>query len=229
MLDSSSSGQLAAKINQLFEAQESPAQRPISNAAAAEAITSSTGVPISAAYLWQLRTGRKRNPSIAHLRAIAEYFGVPAHTLLDDSGVGDESGRRTHRGLTADHNVLIHSSGPGGRWRITGVVSIEEDPPRNGHGGGGGDESPRSAGEAADAAAERATAAIADWVRAAERAAELEAREESSAGALETYLPEMKQVEVAASVAERAQRAIEELALRVVVVPAANGSNSTPK
>ncbi|WP_221046222.1 helix-turn-helix domain-containing protein [Mycobacterium senriense] len=56
---------------------------PLSNAAAAAAITEKTGVSISPAYLWQLRSGIKRNPTVAHLRAIAEFFGVPASYLID--------------------------------------------------------------------------------------------------------------------------------------------------
>ena len=55
----------------------------MSNAAAAEAITERTGVSISPAYLWQLRNGVKDNPTITHLRAIAEYFGLPASYLID--------------------------------------------------------------------------------------------------------------------------------------------------
>jgi len=60
-----------------------PSQPPLSNAAAAEAITRATGVSISPAYLWQLRTGMKTNPTVQHLRAIAKYFGVAPSYLLD--------------------------------------------------------------------------------------------------------------------------------------------------
>lgn len=74
---------LAVKLERLFDLMRKPGEQPMSNAAAAEAITAKTGVSISAAYLWQLRTGVKTNPTIAHLRAIAEYFGVPASYLID--------------------------------------------------------------------------------------------------------------------------------------------------
>jgi transcriptional regulator with XRE-family HTH domain len=75
---------LADRLNRLFEVMRRPTESPLSNAAAAEAITKQTGVSISAAYLWQLRNGMKDNPTIAHLRAIAEYFGLPASYLIDD-------------------------------------------------------------------------------------------------------------------------------------------------
>ncbi|BCZ24072.1 helix-turn-helix transcriptional regulator [Mycobacterium senriense] len=74
---------LAARLNKLFELMRKAGTPPLSNAAAAAAITDKTGVPISPAYLWQLRSGLKTNPTVAHLRAIADYFGVPPSYLVD--------------------------------------------------------------------------------------------------------------------------------------------------
>ena len=74
---------LAQRINRLFDTMRRSADAPLSNAAAAEQITEKTGVPISAAYIWQLRVGRKTNPTVAHLQAIAEFFGVPPSYLLN--------------------------------------------------------------------------------------------------------------------------------------------------
>jgi transcriptional regulator with XRE-family HTH domain len=76
-------GDLAARLNKLFEVMRRPTTPPLSNAAAATAITEKTGVSISPAYLWQLRNGVKDNPTVQHLRAIAEFFGVPASYLID--------------------------------------------------------------------------------------------------------------------------------------------------
>jgi transcriptional regulator with XRE-family HTH domain len=75
--------ELSAKLNKLFDTMRKPSDPPLSNAAAAEAITRRTGVSISPAYLWQLRNGVKANPTVQHLRAIAEFFGVPASYLID--------------------------------------------------------------------------------------------------------------------------------------------------
>ena len=75
--------ELSVKLNKLFEIMRKPTDSPLSNAAAAEAITQETGVSISAAYLWQLRTGVKTNPTVQHLRAIAQYFGVAPSYLID--------------------------------------------------------------------------------------------------------------------------------------------------
>lgn len=76
-------GELAARLNKLFEIMRKPGTSPLSNAAAAAAITAKTGVPISPAYLWQLRNGIKTNPTVTHLRAIADFFGLPASYLID--------------------------------------------------------------------------------------------------------------------------------------------------
>ncbi|OBH51943.1 XRE family transcriptional regulator [Mycobacterium colombiense] len=74
---------LATRLNKLFELMRKAGTPPLSNAAAAAAITEKTGIPISPAYLWQLRSGLKTNPTVAHLRAIADYFGVPPSYLID--------------------------------------------------------------------------------------------------------------------------------------------------
>ncbi len=75
--------ELSIKLNKLFGIMHKASQPPLSNAAAAEAITDKTGVSISAAYLWQLRNGMKTNPTVTHLRAIAQFFGVAPSYLID--------------------------------------------------------------------------------------------------------------------------------------------------
>ena len=52
--------------------------------AVAEAVRSEQGVSISHTYIWQLRTGRRNNPTIQHLTALATYFGVPVAYFIDD-------------------------------------------------------------------------------------------------------------------------------------------------
>lgn len=79
----SEDGELATRLNKLFGLMRKAGTPPLSNAAAAAAITDKTGVPISPAYLWQLRSGVKTNPTVAHLRAIADFFGVPPSYLID--------------------------------------------------------------------------------------------------------------------------------------------------
>ena len=80
---SAQAGDLAARLKKLFEVMRRPTSPPLSFAAAADAISTQTGVSISSTYLWQLTNGIKDNPTVQHLRAIAEFFGVPASYLID--------------------------------------------------------------------------------------------------------------------------------------------------
>jgi transcriptional regulator with XRE-family HTH domain len=74
---------LAARLERLFDTMRRRDERPISNAVAAKAITEKTGVSISPAYLWQLRSGKSTNPTVEPLRAIADFFGISASYLIE--------------------------------------------------------------------------------------------------------------------------------------------------
>lgn len=59
------------------------------------------GVTISQSYIWQLRKGKKDNPTLKHLQALADFFGVPAAYFFDSevtARVNDQlrSGGRAH-------------------------------------------------------------------------------------------------------------------------------------
>ena len=71
---------IAGRLDRLFKH-----MRPEpSYMAVAEAVRSEQGVSISHTYIWQLRTGRRDNPTIQHLTALATYFGVPVAYFIDD-------------------------------------------------------------------------------------------------------------------------------------------------
>lgn len=74
---------LAAKINRLFDTMHPAGQKPVSNAKAAADIRQRYGVDISANYLWMLRNGQRDNPTMRHLQALAQYFGVDAGYFFD--------------------------------------------------------------------------------------------------------------------------------------------------
>ncbi|OLZ66460.1 hypothetical protein AV521_28375 [Streptomyces sp. IMTB 2501] len=50
----------------------------------ARMIRESTGGTISATYLWELVTGRKRNVTLEQLGVLAEFFGVPLEYFVND-------------------------------------------------------------------------------------------------------------------------------------------------
>ncbi len=74
---------LADRINALFETFRAPGERPPSLDLVVQEVQARGG-SISVGYLSELRTGRATNPRIDHLKAIADYFGVPLSYFTDD-------------------------------------------------------------------------------------------------------------------------------------------------
>jgi transcriptional regulator with XRE-family HTH domain len=75
---------LADRLNVLFARVPRPGtKQPYSNDRAAEDL-SSAGYPVTGAYLSQLRSGKKNNPSARLLAGIAELFEVPITYFFED-------------------------------------------------------------------------------------------------------------------------------------------------
>lgn len=75
---------LAEKLEHLLSVTAKGDKAP-SNEEVATAINIAAGEKtISATYVWQLRTGRKTNPTMRHLEALAQYCGVNAAYFLSD-------------------------------------------------------------------------------------------------------------------------------------------------
>jgi transcriptional regulator with XRE-family HTH domain len=75
---------LAAKIDRLFAVIRRPNGGQYSHEEVAKACRDATGDSFSATYLWQLRTGRRDNPTKRHLEALASFFDVPPAYFFDD-------------------------------------------------------------------------------------------------------------------------------------------------
>ena len=75
---------IAGKLDRLFRQARPAGRAEPSYMTVAEAIRADQGVSISHTYIWQLRTGRRDNPTVQHLTALATYFGVPVAYFLDD-------------------------------------------------------------------------------------------------------------------------------------------------
>jgi transcriptional regulator with XRE-family HTH domain len=74
---------LAEKIDHLFTTVH-PAGREYTHEQVATAIEQRGGPTISATYLWQLRTGKRDNPTMRHLEALSAFFGVPPSYFFDE-------------------------------------------------------------------------------------------------------------------------------------------------
>jgi transcriptional regulator with XRE-family HTH domain len=75
---------LADKINHLFETVRRNDGQEYSNEHVAATIGESGATTISQSYIWQLRKGKKTNPTISHLQALADFFDVPVTYFFDD-------------------------------------------------------------------------------------------------------------------------------------------------
>jgi len=68
---------LADRLDYLFRTVHPKGRGPYTPAEVAEAINETAGERvISSTYVWQLRTGRRDNPTQKHLSALAAFFGV---------------------------------------------------------------------------------------------------------------------------------------------------------
>lgn len=84
---------LAEKINHLFDAIRSPSGQEYSNEYVAASIGKGGVTTISQSYIWQLRKGKKDNPTISHLQSLADFFGVPVAYFVDDGVAGKVEGK----------------------------------------------------------------------------------------------------------------------------------------
>ncbi|GAB2575961.1 hypothetical protein GCM10027168_06160 [Streptomyces capparidis] len=83
---------LAQRIDRLFDLVRRPDRQQYTHEEVARACRAATGESFSATYLWQLRTGRRDNPTKRHLEALAQFFQVPPAYFFDD-----EQGERVAR------------------------------------------------------------------------------------------------------------------------------------
>jgi transcriptional regulator with XRE-family HTH domain len=75
---------VAEKLDRLFTRIRENGLNEYTYSAVAKAIQEQQGLSISHTYIWQLRTGRRENPTIQHLAALAKFFGVPVAYFLND-------------------------------------------------------------------------------------------------------------------------------------------------
>ncbi|MFJ9697011.1 XRE family transcriptional regulator [Kitasatospora sp. NPDC101183] len=84
MTDGPGAPTLAERIEQLFRTVRRPSGAPYSNEEVARSCREAAGERFSTTYMWQLRTGRRDNPTKRHLEALARFFQVPPAYFFDD-------------------------------------------------------------------------------------------------------------------------------------------------
>ncbi|QMU71491.1 XRE family transcriptional regulator [Streptacidiphilus sp. P02-A3a] len=96
---------LARKIDRLFEVVRRANREPFSNEEVARACRDASGESFSTTYLWQLRTGRRDNPTKRHLEALAAFFQVPAAYFFDDGQAAEIADQLELLGALRDAGV----------------------------------------------------------------------------------------------------------------------------
>ena len=97
---------LADKLNTLFDTVHPAGRGPYSNAEVAAGVAE-LGGSISPTYVWMLRNGKKTNPTIEHLQALADFFGVSPAYFFDDSKAAEIE--RDLRSLQAMRSVTVRA------------------------------------------------------------------------------------------------------------------------
>ena len=96
---------LAEKVDLLFRTVRAPKGGEYSYEQVAKAVKSAGGPTISASYLWLLRQGQRDNPTMRHLEALANFFGVPAGYFFDDELAASVHEQLAVLALLRDHDV----------------------------------------------------------------------------------------------------------------------------
>ena len=76
---------LARKLDRLFRTVQRPGGGEHSYEEVARSIRERGGPTISGTYVWQLRTGKRDNPTKSHLEALAGFFGVSPAYFFDEA------------------------------------------------------------------------------------------------------------------------------------------------
>lgn len=81
---------------------------------------------ISRTYLWQLKTGRRDNPSKLHLQTLAAYCKVPVSYLLDDTTTSADDQKYLFGAMTEDErDVAMRARGVSDRG-LAAIRSMAE-------------------------------------------------------------------------------------------------------
>jgi transcriptional regulator with XRE-family HTH domain len=80
-----SKGLIASRLDLLFRTVHPKDRSPYTPAEVAATINATVGEHvIGATYIWQLRTGRRDNPTYKHLLALSRFFGVSPMYFFDE-------------------------------------------------------------------------------------------------------------------------------------------------
>ncbi|HWD06566.1 MAG TPA: helix-turn-helix transcriptional regulator [Amycolatopsis sp.] len=125
----------AEKLTALIESSRADG-RPYSYREMSAAIERGGGPAMSPAYLQQLATGKRVNPKIHYVEALAKLFGVPVTYFFEDEG-----GRAADDGSAVEAKLMAMRAqelSPQGRRQVMELLDLVERYERAERGGHGG-------------------------------------------------------------------------------------------
>jgi transcriptional regulator with XRE-family HTH domain len=96
---------LAEKLDHLFTVVQPAGPGEYTYEEVAEAIAAKSGPTISSSYLWLLRKGRRDNPTVHHVEALAQFFGVPVAYFFDDEAAETVDAQLKWLAAMRDHRI----------------------------------------------------------------------------------------------------------------------------
>ena len=85
-------GLLAQRLDRLFRSVHPEDRKPFTPAEVADAINDAAGERVtSGTYLWQLRTGRRDNPTYKVITGLSQFFGVPPTYFFPDDAMQQDA------------------------------------------------------------------------------------------------------------------------------------------
>jgi transcriptional regulator with XRE-family HTH domain len=95
---------LAEKLDELFSTVH-PIGKEYSYNDVARGVEELGAPRVSATYIWQLRTGKRDNPTKRHIEALASFFGVPPAYFFDDQVAAQVRSQLQLLATLRDHGV----------------------------------------------------------------------------------------------------------------------------
>lgn len=91
MMDGEAAPSLAGKLDLLFRTKHAGGEAEVKYRDVALALAERGGPTVTETYLYMLRTGRRTNPRVELLSALAGYFEVPLSYFFEDDATGPVS------------------------------------------------------------------------------------------------------------------------------------------
>jgi transcriptional regulator with XRE-family HTH domain len=116
----------AEKLSTLIEGSRANEEAPHSYREMSSAIERAGGPAMSPAYIQQLATGKRVNPKIHYVEALARLFGVPVTHFFDNPSFDDEEPAEAQAGEAKLMAMRAQELSPEGRRQVMDLLDLVE-------------------------------------------------------------------------------------------------------